>query len=79
MQALSFINRVPSKAEVAAAEKPPKRLAPRKPTENQLRTKFSKANLAYIVKTKGKQDARFKKDLARYYRNLEELISEFKL
>jgi len=79
MQALSFINRTPSKAEVAAAEKTPKRVAPRKPTENQLRTKYSKANLAYIVKTKGKQDARFKKDLGRYYRNLEELISEFKL
>ena len=79
MQALSFINRTPSKAEVAAADKKPRRLAPRKPTENQLRTKFSKANLAYIVKSKGKQDARFKKDLSRYYRNLEELISEFKL
>jgi hypothetical protein len=44
-----------------------------------VRTKYSKANLAYLVKTKAKQDARFKKDLARYYRNLDELISEFKL
>lgn len=73
MQALSFINRKPTKAETAA----PKKVNPRKPTENQTRTKYSKANLAYIVKSGGKQDARFKKDLARYYRTLEELMTEF--
>ena len=76
-QALSFIDKRP----VETPEKPVKvkKAVPRKPTENQARTKYSKANLAYLVKTKAKQDARFKKDLARYYRNLDELISEFKL
>jgi hypothetical protein len=77
MQALSFIDKRPE----ATPEKPEKakKVVPRKPTDNQLRTKYSKANLAYIVKTGGKQDARFKKDLARYYRSIDELTSEFKL
>jgi hypothetical protein len=77
MQALSFIDKRP----VEDAARPPKvkKVAPRKPTDNQARTKYSKANLAWLVKTGAKQDARFKKDLARYYRNLDELISEFKL
>ncbi len=77
MQALSFIDKRP----VVDADTPAKvkKVAPRKPTENQVRTKYSKANLAWIVKTGAKQDARFKKDLARYYRNVDELISEFKL
>lgn len=73
MQALSFIDRVPTKAE----EKKPTKMMPRKPTENQVRTKYSKANLAWLVKSQAKQDARFKKDLARYYRTLEELMTEF--
>ena len=74
MQALSFIDKRPSEEPVKA-----KKVAPRKPTENQVRTKYSKANLAWIVKTGAKQDARFKKDLARYYSSIDELISEFKL
>jgi len=77
MQALSFIDKRP--VEDATQPVKEKKASPRKPTENQTRTKYSKANLAYLVKTKAKQDARFKKDLARYYRNLDELISEFKL
>ena len=77
MQALSFINRTPTAEE--AKPKMVKKVNPRKPTENQARTKYSKANLAWLVKTNAKQDARFKKDLARYYRNLDELKSEFKL
>jgi hypothetical protein len=75
MQALSFIDKRPAEKETPVT----KRMAPRKPTDNQTRTKYSKANLAYIVKTGGKQDARFKKDLARYYRNLDELKNDFKL
>jgi hypothetical protein len=75
MQALSFIDKRP----VAAEEKTPKKVSPRKPTDNQIRTKYSKANLAWIVKTGAKQDARFKKDLARYYTSINELILEFKL
>lgn len=74
MQALSYIDKRPVEPEIPTK---PKKQVPRKPTENQARTKYSKANLAYLVKTGAKQDARFKKDLARYYRNLEELKKEF--
>ena len=77
MQSLSFINKRPE----ATPEKPvkAKKVAPRKPTDNQTRTKYSKANLAWLVKTNAKQDARFKKDLARYYNSIDELKKEFKL
>ena len=75
MQALSFIDKRPEAAEAPV----PKRQAPRRPTENQQRTKYSKANLAWLVKTGAKQDARFKKDLARYYRNIDELKKDFNL
>jgi hypothetical protein len=71
MQALSYT--VPAQAQAAKVPKP------RRPTENQTRTKYSKANLAFFVKTHAKQDARFKKDLARYYRSVEELVAEFGL
>jgi len=74
MQALSYIDKRPAAVETAA-----KVVKPRKPTENQTRTKYSKPNLAWLVKTGAKQDARFKKDLARYYTSIDELISEFKL
>ena len=73
MQALSFIDKRP----VAAAA--PKKVSPRKPTENQRNTKYSKANLAWLVKTGAKQDARFRKDLARYYSSIDELKTEFNL
>ena len=71
MQALSFIEKRPCTVSQ------PKKVVPRRPTENQTRTKYSKANLAYILKSGGKQDARFRKDLARYYRNIDELKAEF--
>jgi len=76
MQALSYIDKRPMEPEVPAK---PKKQMPRKPTENQTRTKYSKANLAYLVKIGAKQDARFKKDLTRYYRDLEELKKEFSI
>lgn len=77
MQALSFIDKRPGgeTGTVSATKK----VSPRKPTENQIRTKYSKANLAWLVKTNAKQDARFKKDLARYYRSVDELTKEFNL
>lgn len=37
------------------------------------------ANLAWLVKTGAKQDARFRKDLARYYSSIDELFSDFKI
>jgi len=76
MQALSYIDKRP--AETSEPKKAKKQV-PRKPTDNQTRTKYSKANLAWLVKTNAKQDARFKKDLARYYRDLDELVIEFGL
>lgn len=75
MQALSFIDKRPG-GETSRVS-PTKKVSPRKPTENQVRTKYSKANLAWIVKTGAKQDARFKKDLARYYSSIDELKTEF--
>lgn len=78
LQSLSFINKRPV-VDPSIPPPKPKRVTPRKPTENQTRTKYSKANLAYILKTGGKQDARFKKDLGRYYHTLDELKSEFGL
>jgi len=74
MQALSFIDKKP-----VDEKKTEKKQKPRKPTDNQKRTKYSKANLAWLVKTGAVQDARFRKDLARYYSNIEELVSEFNL
>jgi len=53
---------------------------PRKPTENQSRTKYSKANLAWlVVNKKNTTDKRFEKDLKRYYHSFDELIVEFNL
>ena len=73
MQALSFMDR-------KTVEPPKKKAAtPRRPTDNQVRTKYSPANLAWLYKTGAKQDARFKKDLARYYQSLDELKTEFKV
>jgi hypothetical protein len=74
MQALSFMDKRPIEEKTK-----PVKCSPRKPTENQQRTKYSKANLAWLVKTNAKQDARFKKDLARYYKSIDELKAEFKL
>ena len=77
MQALSFIEKRPSEGESSGGKE--KKVSPRKPTENQKNTKYSKANLAWLVKTGAKQDARFRKDLARYYSSIDELKAEFNL
>jgi hypothetical protein len=72
MQALSFIDRNPS------PEIEDKKQRPRKPTENQTRTKYSKANLAWlVVQKKHTTDKRFTKDLGRYYHSLSELLDDF--
>jgi hypothetical protein len=74
MQALSFINRVVEEPTVEIKARP------RKPTENQTRTKYSKANLAWlVVQKKHTTDKRFTKDLGRYYHSLGELLNEFNL
>ena len=79
MQAISFMKRVeplPKSKKVMN-----KKLVPRKPNENQKRTKYSKSNLAYIYKNKVEcecleNNKRFMKDLKRYYRSLDDLIKE---
>jgi hypothetical protein len=72
LQALSFINRVEPK------EKKKKTITARKPTQNQRETKYSKSNLAWMVKNHTKvdlqKDKRFQKDLKRYFTSLEELM-----
>lgn len=73
MQALSFINRTPAVEEVKKQQRP------RKPTENQTRTKYSKANLAWLHVNGKHGDKRFEKDLKRYYHSLSELLCEFNL
>lgn len=75
MQALSYIDArvappVPKKEVLAT---------PRKPTENQNRTKYSRANLAWLYKNGLHNTTRFKKDLGKYYADVSELLKEFRL
>jgi hypothetical protein len=51
----------------------------RKPTQNQERTIYSRANLAWLFKNNQANTPRFKKDLARYYSSDKELLKEFEL
>jgi hypothetical protein len=73
MQALSFVNRTPE----PDTETLPKKQKSRKPTENQTRTKYSKANLAWLYTQGEHRTKRFEKDLARYYHSVDELVAEF--
>ena len=79
MQAISYTKRVEPlpKTKKAASKK----VVPRKPNENQKRTKYSKSNLAWIYKNKPEcecleNNKRFMKDLKRYYKSIEDLVSE---
>ena len=72
MQALSFIHQHP--VETVEVEK---KQRPRRPTENQKNTRYSKANLAWLYSNDQHRTKRFEKDLARYYRNVSELLDEF--
>jgi hypothetical protein len=78
LQALSFINRVePKKKETPKKDK---KIIARKPTENQKETKYSKSNLAWMIKNKTREeldkDKRFQKDLNRYFTSIDELFSK---
>jgi len=78
MQAISFTKRI---EPIQGVSKKNKKLVPRKPNENQKRTKYSKSNLAYIYKNKPEievleNNKRFMKDLKRYYRSIDDLINE---
>jgi len=72
MQALSYIDRTP-----IAVEAEPKKQRPRKPTENQRATRYSKANLAWLYVKGEHRNKRFEKDLGRYYSKLDDLVTEF--
>jgi len=71
MQALSY--RIESVTEIT------KRPKPRKPTLNQTNTRYSRSNLAWLVKEKDPivKTKRFEKDLKKYYTGLDELINEY--
>ena len=73
LQAISYINRIIPKT----VEKIKKGIKPRKPTENQKDTKYSKSNLAWFVKNytteQLEKNKRFQKDLKRYYIEFKDL------
>ena len=78
MQAISFTKRI---EPIQSVSKKSKKLVPRKPNENQKRTKYSKSNLAYIYKNKKTGEdlttnKRFMKDVKRYYKCLTDMIAE---
>ena len=74
LQALSYINRIEPKAK---AKTKTASVKPRKPTEHQSNTKYSKSNLAWFMKNHTMEELekhkRFQKDLKRYYSNIKEL------
>jgi hypothetical protein len=78
LQALSFINRVEPKKKVTPTKE--KKITARKPTQNQKETRYSKSNLAWMVKNHSRaeldKDKRFQKDLKRYFTSFEELLAK---
>lgn len=79
LQAMSYVNR-----RVVAPPKKTKTslLTPRRPTANQKETKYSKSNLAWFMKELGKdafmKKKRLVKDMKRYFKSPEEIISNIK-
>jgi hypothetical protein len=73
MQALSYMDRAPT----VPVSTEPKKQVPRKPTEHQRQTRYSRANLAYLYKKGEHMNKRFEKDLARYYSSVDELMADF--
>ena len=75
MQALSYID------SAAAPKSSHKNKSPRKPTPNQTDTRYSRANLAWLhIHGKYEENKkRFDKDLTRYYKDLEEMLSDFNI
>jgi len=68
MQALSFC---------PIESKKPKKKTPRRPTVNQTDTRYSRANLMWLHMNGIPDQKRFDKDLKRYYRDLQEMLSDF--
>jgi hypothetical protein len=74
MQALSYIN----SNQIHETIKP-KKQTPRKPTPNQIDTRYSRANLAWLYTHGITDQKRFDKDLRKYYKNVQEMLSEFNI
>jgi hypothetical protein len=79
MQALSFI---PSKDKKMEKATQVKKVSPRRPTEHQKESRYSRANLAWFIKEDGVdkclQNKRFLKDLKKYYTSVEQLLKALK-
>jgi hypothetical protein len=75
MQALSYS---PPESRPLAKEK---KKTPRKPTVNQSDTRYSRANLAwlYLHTVPPEKKKRFDKDLKRYYKDVQEMLSDFNI
>lgn len=79
LQAMSYVNR-----RVVAPPKKTKTslLTPRRPTAHQKETKYSKSNLAWFMKDLGREafmkKKRLVKDMKRYFKSPEEIISNIK-
>lgn len=80
LQALSYINRIKPKKDEETSKKKKNLINPRKPTQNQSETKYSKSNLVWFIKnhTRAELDKnkRFIKDVKRYFKDVDELIKE---
>jgi hypothetical protein len=74
MQALSYIN----SNQIHETSKP-KKQTPRKPTPNQVDTRYSRANLAWLYTHGITDQKRFDKDLRKYYKTVQEMLSEFNI
>lgn len=72
MQGLSYLNR----RVVSTEKKKSTKVAPRRPTENQRETKYSKSNLVWLYKQgQYEKDKRFLKDLKRYWKDIDDFRS----
>ncbi len=80
-QARSWINRrVVEDGPRVKRRKTADKIVARKPTQNQIDTKYSPSNLAYLAKNGERavleKDKRFMKDLKKYFHSFDELISK---
>ena len=75
MQTLSFL---PSKDKKVEKATQVKKVSARKPNQHQKESKYSRSNLAWLIKNDGKDkclsNKRFLRDLKKYYSSVEQLI-----
>lgn len=75
MQALSYF----SASSIVTKTKQDKKKTPRKPTPNQTDGKYSRSNLAWLYLNGIPNRKKFDKDLRRYYKDLQEMLSDFSI